>query len=236
MTRIVQIGNATLYNGDCLEIIPGLKGVTKVLTDPPYGIEDIVGGYGRSGETIANDRNLDVCMAALQAVCRIAPAALWMVFYSPRIKRQFFELLPPELHDLGEIIWDKKAPGMGQGIRYQHENIAVLYTGDPKKLTRNIFSVTKDYRCAKLHPHQKPDGLITSLAEAMGEGTYLDPFMGSGTTGVACATLGVPFIGIELDPKHFVTCVQRITNAHNAPQMFGAENDNVPVQADLLAS
>lgn len=233
--RVEQIGNATLYNGDCLEIISELEGVARVCTDPPYGIEDIVGGYGRGGETIANDRNLDVCMAALAAVCRIAPSATCAVFYSPRIRRQFFELLPPELHDMGEIIWDKKAPGMGRGVRYQHENIALFYTGDPKKPARDVFSVTKDYRSAAEHPHQKPMGLISLLIEVLGPGLVLDPFMGSGTAGVACAKTGQPFIGIELDTKHFDTCCKRIETAQASPLLFGVANDNQPTQAQLLA-
>lgn len=228
--RIERIGDAVLYNGDCLEVIPTLGHVTAICSDPPYGTEDIVGGYSRSGATIANDKDLKVCMAALQAACRIAPAAVWAVFYSPRVRREFFATLPPELHDLAEIIWDKKAPGMGRGVRYQHENIALFYTGDEKKLTRDVFSVMRDYRSAETHPHQKPLSLITTLCEIIGGDTVLDPFMGSGTTGVACARLGKKFIGIELDPEHFETCCRRIQDAVDKPTLFGAPaaNDNTP--------
>lgn len=232
--RIEVIGNATLYNGDCLDVIPTLRGVDAVVTDPPYGIEDIVGGYGRSGETIANDKTLDVCMAALQAACRVAPSALWAVFYSPRVRREFFRTLPVELHDLGEIIWDKKAPGMGRGVRYQHETVALFYTGDPKDLTTTTFSVMRDYRSAERHPHQKPLSLITTMCELVGGNTVLDPFLGSGTCGVACANLGRRFIGIELDPKHFVTACERIHEAVSAPTMFAA-NDNATTQGGLFS-
>ncbi|MEZ0212464.1 MAG: site-specific DNA-methyltransferase [Xanthobacteraceae bacterium] len=220
--RVEYIGNATLYNGDCLDVIPTLSGISAVVTDPPYGIEDLVGGYGRSGETIANDRNLDVCMAALQIATGVAPEAIWAVFYSPRIRREFFDSFPPALHDLGEIIWDKKAPGMGRGIRYQHETIALFYTGEPKKLVGDTFSVLRDYRSAETHPHQKPLSLIKTLCEIAGGDVVLDPFMGSGTTGVACAALGKRFIGIEIDPKHFETSCARIRAAHAAPGLFGA--------------
>jgi len=233
--RIERIGNATLYNADCLEIIPTLKDITAVVTDPPYGTEDIVGGYSRSGATIANDKDLTMCMRALQAACRVAPAALWAVFYSPRVRREFFATLPPELHDVAEVIWDKKAPGMGRGVRYQHENVALFYTGDEKKVTRDVFSIMRDYRSAETHPHQKPISLITTLCELVGGQTTLDPFMGSGTTGVACVTLGRPFVGIELDAAHFETCCRRIQDAHDRPALFAAPaNDNTPA-ADLFA-
>lgn len=226
--RVETIGNCTLYNGDCLDIIPTLKDVSAVVADPPYGTEDIVGGYSRTGATIANDRDLTMCMRALQAACRIAPAALWAVFYSPRVRREFFATLPPELHDVAEIIWDKKAPGMGRGVRYQHENIALFYTGDPKKPHRDVFSVMRDFRSAETHPHQKPTSLITTLCELVGGQLTLDPFMGSGTTGVACVALGRPFVGIELDTGHFDTCCRRIEEATRAPSMvFEAANDNV---------
>jgi site-specific DNA-methyltransferase (adenine-specific) len=225
--RVERVGDATLYHADCLEVIPDLPQVGAVCTDPPYGIQDLVGAYGRAHETIANDTNLDVCMAALQACTRIAPAALWAVFYSPRVRRQFCDGLPPELHDLGEIIWDKKAPGMGRGVRYQHETIALFYTGDEKKLHGDTFSVLKDYRSADQHPHQKPISLISRLVELLGGETVLDPFMGSGTTGVACVKLGRKFIGIELDTGHFETSCQRIADAYAKPTLFaGAGNDN----------
>jgi site-specific DNA-methyltransferase (adenine-specific) len=235
--RVERIGSATLYNGDCLEVIPTLKDITSVVTDPPYGTEEIVGGYSRSGATIANDKDLKTCMYALQATCRVAPAAVWAVFYSPRVRREFFATLPPELHDLAEIIWDKKAPGMGRGVRYQHENVALFYTGDEKKVTRDVFSVMRDYRSAETHPHQKPISLITTLCELVGGKITLDPFMGSGTTGVACAAIGRPFVGVELDPGHFDTCCRRVQDAHNRPRLFAEQaNDNAPVAIDMFGA
>lgn len=234
--RVEKIGSATLYCGDCLEIIPTLSGIKRVCTDPPYGIEDIVGGYGRAGELIANDKTLDVCMAALQATCRVAASATWAVFYSPRVRREFFAGLPPELHDMGEIIWDKKAPGMGRGIRYQHENVALFYTGDKKTPTGDTFSVLRDYRNAKTHPHQKPTGIIQSLVTLLGDGLVFDPFLGSGTTGVVCASLGREFIGIELDPDHFDNACQRIADAAARPQLLLPANDSAPQTSDMFAA
>jgi tRNA G10 N-methylase Trm11 len=226
--RFEQIGQCSLYLGDSVRILPLLHGMADtVVTDPPYGIEDIVGGYGRDGHTIANDKDLVMCMKVLQATCRAAPAAMWAVFYSPRVRREFFDTLPPELHDMAEIIWDKKAPGMGAGVRYQHENIALFYTGDKKKPKETVFSVMRDYRCAEQHPHQKPISLITSLCELVGGASILDPFMGSGTTGVACVKLGRKFIGIEIDEGYFDIACERIRKAYAQPDMF-IETARVP--------
>ena len=235
--RVERIGDCTLYNGDCLEVMRGLEGIDAVCTDPPYGTEEIVGGYSRTGATILNDKNLDVCMAALQAACRIAPSSVFAVFYSPRMRREFYSKLPPELHDLAEIIWDKKAPGMGRGVRYQHENIALFYTGDRKGITRDTMSIVRDFRCAELHPHQKPIGLISNLCELIGgHEAILDPFMGGGTTGVACVKIGRKFIGIELDPIHFETSCQQIQRAYDQPDIFisNPANDNHK-QVDIFA-
>lgn len=220
--RVERIGDCTLYNGDCLEVMRGLEGITSVCTDPPYGTEELVGGYSRSGATILNDKDLTVCMAALQAACRIAPSAVFAVFYSPRMRREFFKTTPPELHDLAEIIWDKKAPGMGRGVRYQHENIALFYTGDPKGVTRDAMSIISDFRSAEQHPHQKPIRLIQTVCDLVdgNGGVTLDPFMGSGTTGVACATMNRKFIGIELDPRYFDIACERITKAYAQGDMF----------------
>lgn len=233
--RVETIGDATLYNGDCREIIPMLRGVNAVCTDPPYGIENMVGGYGRSGKTILNDENLDACAEALRAAVRIAPDALFAVFHSPRNPRDFYAILPPELHDLGELIWDKKAPGLGRDIRYQHEPVAVCYTGMKKKLSRDTRSVLSAYHRAGEHPHEKPTDLIRTLCELIGGTTILDPFMGSGTCGVACANVGKRFIGIELDPKYFDIACERIAKAVATPTLFGAAaNDNTPA-ASLFA-
>lgn len=235
--RIERIGDAVLYNGDCLEVMAELGATPDaIVTDPPYGIEEMVGGYGRGHATIANDRSLDVCMAALKAGAILAPRALWAVFYSPRVRRQFFEQLPVELCDVGEVIWDKKAPGMGRNIRYQHETVALFSTGLARPLSEDIFSVMQHYRSAERHPHQKPVQLMMRLVRALGGHLTLDPFMGSGTTGVACAKLGRHFIGIELDPTYFDIACERIQRAYDQGDMFTEAPPKAPKPADMFVA
>lgn len=223
----VVIGSATLYCGDSRDIIPTLE-FESVITDPPYGIEEMVGGYGRDGRTIANDTNLDVCTDVMRLCARHIGEGWIAAFYSCRVSDEFLRRIDgirdEQTRDpvyVGEIIWDKKAPGMGNPIRYQHENIAIYRVGDPPKLGAT-FSIVRDYRMAKDHPHQKPEGIMLHLANVIGHGTVLDPFMGSGSTGVACATARRPFVGIELDPEHFDTACKRIEVAAAQARLFVA--------------
>lgn len=218
MVEPVRIGDATLYCGDCLEIMPTLGEVDGVVTDPPYGIEHIVGGYGRIVRLIKNDVDLSVTTTALKIINNVQSNIWVMVFYSPRNTATFYrEIICGDY--VGEIVWDKKAPGLGEGLRYQHENIALFKIGVPDKL-EPMFSVLSSYRVGVVHPHEKPLPLMRRLCEIMPAATILDPFMGSGTTGVACVKLGRKFIGIELDHQYFDIACQRIEEAYAQPDMF----------------
>lgn len=218
------IGDCTLYLGDCLEIMPTLGKVDAVVTDPPYGIEDIVGGYGREGRTIQNDTTLTVCHDMLN-MGTVFYNDVWVAcFYSCRVSAEFFQGVVG-VEYFGEVIWDKKVPGMGRGIRYQHENIAFFKKGTPSKL-KDTFSVVRFLRCGEEHPHQKPNALMEFLCDVVPGETILDPFMGSGTTGVACVNLGRKFIGIELEPKYFDIACKRIDQATRQGKLFVPQKKN----------
>jgi hypothetical protein len=129
-----------IWLGDCREIIPTLGKISACITDPPYGIEDMVGGYGRGGRTIENDSTLAACTEALSLVAKHQKDIWIAAFYSCRISPAFF-LATAKLDYFGEIVWDKKAPGMGGQIRYQHENIAFFKTGAPPRFRVLFFCV-----------------------------------------------------------------------------------------------
>ena len=213
MSNVVTIGECTLYHGDCLEILPKLDKVDAVVTDPPYGTS-FVGGYNRKGELIKNDDDLSITSIGLR-LCKPLCDGKAAVFYSPRIAPQFHK----ETHFLdwyGQIIWDKKAPGMGGEFRYKHENIALFGDLSFKK----AFSIYSYYRDASEHPHQKPIQVLMQLLTILNINLVLDPFMGSGTTGVACVKKGKKFIGVELDANYFDIACKRIETAYKQPDLF----------------
>jgi len=219
----------TLHNGDCLPYIKAMpaKSVSAVISDPPYGIANIVGNgrYGRTVRKIENDFNLDILVEAFQEMLRVAP--LVMLFHSPRNLPDFYKQIDGAKF-AGHIIWNKKAPGTGFGsIRYQHEHISVF--GDLPKEKESIFSVINEYREAKLHPHEKPVLLMQKLVNWVdGEKKIiLDPFMGSGSTGVACVKMNVDFIGCELSPEYFAIAEKRIKQAVLSPSFLTPSNNRV---------
>lgn len=232
MTQPVIIGDATLYLGDCREILPTLGKVDAVVTDPPYGIAYESGWatdkLWAAGRRITNDGDVS---ARDDVLAKFDCAAL--VFGSRKAP------LPPRCRQV--LIWDKQgALGMGAldlPWKPGHEEIYVLGKGFVGG--RHWHSVishppTQAMACnGRTHPNEKPVGLIKMLIQWCPAGTILDPFMGSGTTGVACAKLGRKFIGIEIEERYFDIACRRIEQAYAQPDMFIAPQPK-PVQEALI--
>ncbi len=224
MVRIERLAdNVVLHLGNCREVLPTIGPVNAVLTDPPYGIEEIVGAYGRSGRNIAGDKSLGAMVEALEVLSSTQRDVWLAVFYSCRISPAFFRATQ-FLSYYGEIIWNKKAPGMGGALRYQHENIALFRIGEPPGLGA-CFSVLPSYRVGEVHPHQKPVALMQRLCEVVPGRVVLDPFMGSGSTGVAAVQMGRGFVGVEIDAAHFDVACSRIYGALGSRDMFALAAD-----------
>jgi DNA modification methylase len=209
-----------------------IASVDTIATDPPYGIEDQVGGYGRGGRTIANDKTLDVCHEGLRLAADKVGCGYIAAFYSPRVTPAWHAEATLDAIHAGELCWDKKAPGMGAGLRYQHESIALFRRGDAPDLGP-IFSVLPYYRVGEVHPHEKPVPLMKRLLIALGGSSVLDPFMGSGSTGVAAVELGRTFVGIELDDAYFDLACQRIEAAQKQTSIFTSPPPSPPEQVSL---
>ena len=122
----------------------------------------------------------------------------------------------------GSLVWDKGQPGLGYHIRYAHEDIAVFRIGAPKRPPVPLLSVVRAGPVAERHPHEKPVRVLSALVQwaCPKEGVVLDPFMGSGTTGVACVSLGRKFVGIEIDRQHFDVACERISAAQSQGRLF----------------
>lgn len=230
--------DVTLYCGDCREVIPTLKGVDAVISDPPYGIQDLIGGYGRTQLTsekggsndrhIANDKDLRVVSEAFTLARKQLKNAWVAAFYSCRITPKFFKDMTMfrENEYFGEMVWNKKTPGLGTQIRYQHENVAFWRVGKPEQLNdcMSLFDFVALRGTARSdgssHPHEKPDQVMLNVVGAVPGKLVLDPFMGTGSTGAAAVKLKRGFVGVELNPKYFDVACKKIGAAIKQPQAF----------------
>lgn len=210
-----------LLHGDCLAELAKLpdESVHLLLTDPPYGDDT---AYGMSKRAIANNESPLVGLYALHLAYRVLkPDAVAYFFLD--IKHYPFIAVFIETYTRyrvrSVIVWNKMRVGMGFGIRPQHELIFALEKGKPHYKDLGFPNVLSYPRtdCAH-HIHQKPVELLERLIEqtTYPGHTVLDPFMGSGSTAVACQRLARHFIGIELDAAHFARARQRIGLPHAA--------------------
>ena len=220
----VIIGRAMLYLGDCRNILPALGTVDAVVTDPPYGIAHSSNGGPRGlaswrGAEIANDADTSVRDDVLASFPVVAAFGTWKT--------------PPIADTKGCLIWDK-GPAFGMGDlsfpwKGSFELIYIrgkLWRGHRDEgVLRGHVQVSWESK-GRSHPHQKPVSLIQHLLSKLpDDAVILDPFMGSGSTGVACTMMKRPFIGCEIDPHHFETAVRRIreANGDDAGPLFVGE-------------
>ena len=221
MNNPVIIGNATLYLGDCREILPTLPKVDAVITDPPYGIPHNFGtqiqknGGKRTLEFSWDGEKVNACVLTACALATpLADAQFW--FCGITQASHIAQVLRDDGMTDKMAAWVKTCPppampgnwwpsGYEVAI-YAYRSGAWFGDTDPKR--SNVF-YSDSYRHGQpgkeAHPTQKPLGLISRLVAALAQpgGSVIDCFMGSGTTGVACANLGRSFIGIEREPKYF---------------------------------
>lgn len=228
MSRVETVAEGvTLYLGDCREILPTLGKVDAVVTDPPYGVN--IGehaaskdgrdhllrknGYASYQDTPENFAELvpPVIRSCLSKSKRMGvfgvPPNIWL-------------LPPPDV--IGGIFM---AGGMGR-TKWGYASLShcLLYGKAPElqKGARPTAIANNDASAISEHPTPKPDRWmrwVVGLTSLPSE-TILDPFMGSGTTGVAAVKLGRKFIGIEIEPKYFDIACRRISEALKQPDMF----------------
>jgi DNA modification methylase len=232
MIRVEQIGDATLYLGDCLEILPTLPKVDAVITDPPYGIADApIQGQGRTGKRVGAvnnwhpeswwDKSLDDRWGA--AIAEKSGVVAW--FGQWRKREVVAQFMPLPLRT--EIVWAKDCHvGPPSPVAPRDERIWLFSSAG---IVGATFE-TSVWDCPiiptwahKNHKNEKPAALMGRLVAWLNPQSVLDPFMGSGTTGVACAQLGRKFIGIEIEPKYFDIACRRIEQAYAQGKLFQPE-------------
>jgi len=228
------IGDCTLYLGDCLEVMPTLGRVDAVVTDPPYGIGEAQNKRGGThyGSALAPSKDYgasswDDNPASEQQICSIRSVSDWQIIFGGN----YFELPPTKCW----LVWDKLTGSNG------YADFEMAWT-NLDKACRKVVWQWKGYlqhdmsnKEERLHPTQKPTPVMKWCIEQLPHGTetILDPFMGSGTTGVACVKLGRKFIGIELDEKYFDIACRRIEEAYKQPDLF-IEPTIKPIQEKLI--
>ena len=214
--EIQNIGDCTLYLGDCLEILPTLGKVDAVVTDPPYGIKwkrgENKSKNSKSHSGIQGDENVEIRDCALNMIN--APGAVFGSFYTPHPKPLKQILVWKKSDDLGLV-------GAVTGFRRDVEPVFLIGEWPIKKQHRTaLLTAPKPKTNITEHPHTKPTQLVELLILALPGLFIIDPFMGSGTTGVACVNLGRKFIGIEIEPKYFDIACSRIECAYSQRRLF----------------
>lgn len=220
MSRVETIGRATLYLGDCRDILPTLPKVDAVVTDPPYGIGETsakaatrisgpsdvwrnprVKDYGHNDWDVLNPEAIELCRAISRwqiifggNYYELPPTSCWLVWYKDN---------PTSHQSDAELAWTN----LKRAVRH----FTWLWDGFKRKVPEERFHLT-----------QKPLAVMKWAIGWLPENTntILDPFMGSGTTGVAAVQMGKDFIGIEREERYFDIACRRIEQAQKQGDLF----------------
>ena len=217
MTPVV-IGNATLYCADCRDVLPLLQKVDAVITDPPYGINyggllkgkgDGHGGADKNGWKSYDAPAWDLERPDKEIFDLMVMSSKEQIIWGGNY---FTDYLRPTMQWL---VWDK--------CQRNFSLADCEFAWSSQNKAARIFSYSRGeaLRDGKQHPTQKPIALMEWCVQQLGDVLLiLDPFMGSGTTGVAAMKMHRAFIGIERDPKYFDIACQRIENAQRQVSLF----------------
>lgn len=223
--RTETIGDATLYLGDCREILPAMGRLDAVVTDPPYGINIARRGtVGPSKAAAVKDygaSDWDSAPPPAWVIAMLRDVSQWQIIFGGN----FYELPPASCW----LVWDKKNSG-------DFADCELAWTNMPKAVRRIEWlwnGMIRKGSDVREHPTQKPLGVMAWALDQLPDDVRLvcDPFMGSGTTGIAAIQKGLRFVGIEREAKYFDIACQRIAEAEQAPKMFAKPQDAEPTRA-----
>lgn len=213
------IGNSTLYLGDCRDVLPTLGKVDAVVTDPPYGIGEAAGkNASRTKLATAKDYGDDSWddePVADDLMALVRAAGRWNVIFGGN----YYLCAPASCW----LVWDK------ENGSNDFADCELAWTNLPKAVRRLRFMWNGMLRANGEqrgdHPTQKPIGVMRWAISQLPEPNrvILDPFMGSGTTGVAAMDLHRQFIGIEREAKYFDIACRRIEDAQRQGNLFAGQ-------------
>ncbi len=218
MSRIETIAEGvTVHLGDCRQILPSLGKLDAVVTDPPYGI-------GENDKKVASRGKLATPKDYGSFEWDKEPPPAWLIAMLRYVSRyqvifggNYYELPPTSCW----LVWDKK-----NGSN-DFADCELAWTNLPKAVRRVEWlwnGMIRKGSDVREHPTQKPIGVMAWALDQLPDDvkTVCDPFMGSGTTGVAAIQKGLQFIGIEREPKYFESACVRLTETLKAPKLFSS--------------
>jgi len=244
----VVIGNSELWHGDCLELFELLPNVEAVISDPPYGQAYKVNTFyaggvrtsavvQRNGKTLQVNPNVYPDIMGDDSPFDPSPLLLLAPIVMLWGAHKFADRLPQG----GWLVWDKVPTGKR---RDQGDGEAAWINRDQPM---RIFRLLWDGLCVgegarhectagqqRHHPSQKPEILMRWCIEEAGRpASILDPYMGSGSTGVAAMQMGLSFVGVEAERRYFDIACERIARAQAQGTLLKPEPMPIPEQAGL---
>lgn len=227
MVEKVVVGNAELWHGDFRDLADAgefarLPFDAAVISDPPYssgGYQEAGKGAGSIGSTVEHQIQGDTystrgylrLIRSLGQTFRVAECYLFTDW-------RMWPYTVDAVEDAGfrvrsMIVWNKMTPGLGMKWRGQHELVCWGARGTLNPGCHGGGNVLTFKRSGNAHhPTEKPVPVMRELVRASGRKLIIDPFMGSGTTGIAALSEGCRFLGIEIERKHFETACERLQN------------------------
>lgn len=212
-----------IFLGDCLESMKSMPdcSVDSIVTDPPYGMDfqSCWTEKNRRKPKIPNDKKPFIWW--LHEAYRVMKTDSALICFTDWKNQEVWRTAIDAAHFQirSHVIWDRCSHGMGDlksSFGPQHDVIWFATKGKFKFPNIRPKSVIRSMRVsgdALMHPNEKPVDLMEQLVSAVTptNGTVLDPFMGSGTTGVACKNLGFDFVGCEMNPEYAAIAEKRIS-------------------------
>ena len=233
MSDVVQIGDATLYHGDSLQIVTTamMPGVDAFVTDPPYGVN--LGSHdaakekrpqflAKQGYESYDDTEENLLAVVVPTVRELVDRVGRGVVFCAGLNVWHF----PRASTIGGVYLPAACGRNPWGFASLAHCLFYGTAPDLHKGAKHTAIRSTESAGENGHPCPKPLGWMrwaVDLAARPGE-SVIDPFMGSGTTGVACAQLGRKFIGIEIERKYFEVACQRIEDAYRQQRLFGNED------------
>lgn len=238
MTRIERIGNATLYLGDALELLPQVR-ANVCVADPPYNFSTSSNGVKHQfwPDAVNSSRWFRDVLESTKVALR-HHGGIWQF-----MNWRTFIPFQKAVWDVGfkiesMLVWDKQwiGPGGDVGLRPAYELVGLVAINGwrlPNRGLPDIWQCQWASQRPNGHPAEKPEALISRLIIESPGDIVLDPFMGSGTTGVAALKAGREFVGIELDEVWFDAACRRIEKAQRQPDLFVPQATNDAYDRDM---